>query len=421
MDAPLSSLELLPIELRHGIALHLPIDNTLVSAVMCSVSAFRFLLTDFVFAHRHLGFAEIHQTRILAVKHWKRLPLVYRAASMAFAAFWALERNLWLQPLRQTSSIYKSPIAIVLCSASSIDIGRFGNSFILNWVAWHGRDDLLVKILNHHSHTLDVAGTTSALSLAVRHAGASTVRILLSPEETNHIYPRPHIDESTMRHALARNNQEIITMLVEDPACDPSLDNYGAFRWAAASHDALASMELIDSLLSHPKVNPSKAGTAMFAAACCNGNAWAVLLGFELNPSMVQPVKTGFKLACTNTQPHIVELILQHARMSILVDGVEEFGLACMAGNIKIAKVLLENISNANVFVANECAAIRFACQRGHADLLDALLEHPRITLSSRKKLVLTLAATQNTYSEAIMSILKKRGAVFFLRNVKSL
>ena len=181
-------------------------------------------------------------------------------------------------------------------------------------------------------------------------------------------------NQDLLRAVMAKDI-ESVKRLLQDPRVDPNTKE-GAPLVHAANN---GSVEIAKILLQDPRVDPSLRDQLALSYACMNGRLPIVKL--LLQDTRVDPSgenQRPLKDACEHGRAEVVRLLLKDPRVDPSVDNQAPIQLASTeSGDPEVVKLLLQDPRVDPT--AGENIAVLTAAKEGREDILEVLLNDPRV------------------------------------------
>ena len=177
---------------------------------------------------------------------------------------------------------------------------------------------------------------------------------------------------------------DVLTILLQDPRVDPSINNNSAFKWACQNW----IVAVVERLLQDPRVDPSVNDNWALKEACTTGDHHIVEL--LLQDSRVDPSANdnlAIQNACCLKEVHIAELLLQDPRVDPSANDNWAFTLAITNGHLEMVEILLRDPR------VDPNWAFKEACKTGEHRIVERILQDPRIDPSANDNWTILLAA----------------------------
>jgi hypothetical protein len=183
-------------------------------------------------------------------------------------------------------------------------------------------------------------------------------------------------------YALYQNNvAEIKTLLLEH---DPSEQNQDAIRIAVNRSHYINNLEIINLLLSDPRVDASIEDNILFRISSHSNKPWTASLMKRLfQDSRVNPYcsdQLGFRNACRYGNEELVQWFLSLPDTDASIHDHFPIRVASAKGHLEIVRLLLQRKDvNPNFY---DCYPLRFNLERGNEAMVRLLLSDSRVELT---------------------------------------
>ncbi|KAJ3315106.1 hypothetical protein HDV04_004247 [Boothiomyces sp. JEL0838] len=231
-----------------------------------------------------------------------------------------------------------------------------------------------------------------AVKLAIKHNHFSIFKELIQ-------YIDPSADgNKALKLAVKYERLNFITLLLKDSRVDPSIQNNKILNLACK----LGLLEDVKILLQDTRVNPSDNQNACILQACINGKAEIVnlLISHGVDPSCQDNLP--LRLAVMHNHEKVVQVLLDDHRVDPNTHSNQPLISACKQGNLAIVKLLIKKGCDPSINFNN---GLLYASKYGYAQIVNELLQNPRVHPSDYKNLCL-LAASQNGHSNVVQVLL---------------
>lgn len=191
-------------------------------------------------------------------------------------------------------------------------------------------------------------------------------------------------DNECINDAVHYEYTEIVRLLLADPRVDPSDSDQTPIKTASA----FGNTEIILLLLADKRVDPSANDDEPLREAAERGYTEAVSILLS-DPRVDPAVENGYPLwkAIENDRIEVVRLLLNHQAVRILLDGTQvaggNLGTAVRGSSIQMIKLLLSEGADPTI---DDGYALRAAIQRRRDDVVDLLLQDPRVREQEEKR-----------------------------------
>jgi hypothetical protein len=173
--------------------------------------------------------------------------------------------------------------------------------------------------------------------------------------------------------------------LLQNPRTDPSVDTNLAIRWAARE----GYVDIVQRLLLDPRVDPTAGENAALTDAASFGHADVVRLLLQdrrLDPALMVESLVG---ASVNGQTETVRLLLADERVDPGGDENSAMRFACQNGHAGVVQLLLPRVDPR---FRNSIAILK-ACYYGHDAVVKLLLEDGRADPAARGNKAISVAS----------------------------
>ncbi|KAJ3276180.1 hypothetical protein HDV01_005628 [Terramyces sp. JEL0728] len=255
-----------------------------------------------------------------------------------------------------------------------------------------------LKLVLDSGIALDKENLFEAFKLSIKHSHFDIFQELIQ-------YLDPSAEENrALKLAVIHERLDFISVLLQDNRVDPSMQNNKILN-IACKRGLVQDVKL---LLNDRRVNPSDNNNSCILEACKNGYAEIVrlLVANHVDPSCSDNLP--LRVAVINNHDKVVRVLLEDLRVDPNTHSSQPLISACKQGNLEIVKLLLANGCDPSV---NFNSGLFYASKYGYAQIVNELLQNPRVHPSDYKNVCL-LSASQNGHS-SVVQVLLKDGRVY--------